>query len=50
MSDNPFEELGKEFRRAMQERARIMREQMERARAQMHAAMDRGRGKIAGRA
>jgi hypothetical protein len=41
MSDNPFDEFGKEFRRAMH--ARIMGEQMERAREQMHAAMEKAR-------
>src|SRR5689334_8038224 len=38
MPQNPFEEFGKEFRRAMEEHAALMRKEMKRARKQMLAA------------
>ena len=44
--EDPFDEAGKEFRRAMDQHARRMREEMDRAREEMRTAMDQCRADI----
>jgi len=46
MSKNPFEEFGKEFKRAMEHHAELLREEMERARKQVQAAMEQARADV----
>jgi exonuclease VII small subunit len=45
--EDPFEEAGKEFRRAMEQHARHMREEMDRAREEMRKAMNQCRADLA---
>ncbi|HEX5257673.1 MAG TPA: hypothetical protein VFW35_02700 [Sphingomicrobium sp.] len=40
MAENPFENIGREFRQAIEDHAGLFREEMERIREQMHGAME----------